>query len=572
MPRFPKTAKSPKALVPLALLGVLAMGWASWTALAATGPPAPTITSSPANPTSATTATFVYNSAGATGYQCKLDAALLFTPCPSSGITYGSALLPLPQGTHSFQVFATDKQGRTSATTSYSWVIDRAAPTTSSIIRAGANPTKASPLRWTVTFSEPVRNVTTGNFALVTGGLGGTPPSITSATPSGTSPSTTWTVTAATTGTTAGNAGSIGLNLASKGTIQDAAGNPLAGSVPVVGEAYIFDTTAPTTGAVTIVRSSSSPTNAASVSWTVTFGEPVNGGGTSNFALTAGGLSGTSISSVTGAGATRTVTASTGAGSGTLQLRLSSASGISDLAGNALTGAVPVNGPTYDVDRAAPPVAFTTRPPDPNATSTSTFAWISQPSAADFHQYECSAENGPFSTQVQSQGGSPQPCSSPLTYVVGTTNNGQHQFAVRAYDVLGNFTQITYTWKVAAGSGQNFTMSGDAVGQLFPGAPAKNIAVTLTNPNPVPIFVTDVQATITANSKSSAGCSTAANFVVTQSDVSSATPVQVPANGFVTLPAQGRSAPTIEMPNLDVSQDACKNASLTLSYTGNAHS
>ena len=174
--------------------------------------------------------------------------------------------------------------------------------------------------------------------------------------------------------------------------------------------------------------------------------------------------------------------------------------------------------------------------------------------------------------QVASQGGSPRPCATPLTYVVATTNNGQHQFDVRAYDQLGNFTQITYSWKVAAGSIQNFTMSGNAVGQLFPGAPANTVAVTLTNPNSIPIFVTDVQVAVTSNSNSGAGCSSSANFVVTQSNVSSATPVQIPANGSVTLPAQGVSAPRIGMPNLNVSQDACKNATLSLGYTGSAHS
>jgi len=72
-------------------------------------------------------------------------------------------------------------------------------------------------------------------------------------------------------------------------------------------------------------------------------------------------------------------------------------------------------------------------------------------------------DHGPFSTTVQSQVGPNQVCASPLTYTVGTTNNGQHQFAVRAYDHLGNFTQITYTWKVAAGSIQNFTIDGNAL-------------------------------------------------------------------------------------------------------------
>jgi hypothetical protein len=576
--RLTTTAKSARAWMPLALLGVLAMGcWAAWTAFAASGPPTPTITSAPANPTTSTSATFTYTSAGATAYQCKLDSALIFTPCSSSGITYPVLpLLGLAPGSHTFQVQAIDKQGHTSSPASYTWVIDRTAPTVSSIVRADANPTKATQLRWTVTFSEPVKNVTTSNFTpLATSGLGGAAPTVTSATPSGTSPSATWTVTASTAGTTGTNSGSIGLNLTSKGTIKDAAGNDLAGGVPVTGQAYTFDTTAPTTGAVTITRNAGTPTNAGLVSWTVTFGEPVNGAGAANFSLTATGLAGTpAITAVAGSGTTRTVTASTGtgtpSGSGTLQLKMSSSTGISDLAGNALTGALPVNGATYTIDKLAPPVAFATKPSDPSSVSTSTFTWTSQPPASDFDHFECSTENGAFSTQVPSEGGSPQPCATPLTYVVRTTNNGQHQFDVRAYDHLGNFTQITYSWKVAAGSIQNFSMSGNAIGQLFPGAPSKTIAVTLTNPNSVPIFVTNVQVAVASNSN--AGCSSSANFEVTQSDVSDTTPVQVPANGAVTLPAQGVSAPRIAMPNLNVNQDVCKNATLQLSYTGSAHS
>lgn len=572
--RLTTTAKSAKAWLPLALLGVLAMGsWMAWTAFAASGPATPTITQSPANPTNATIASFKYSSAGATSYQCKLDAALVFTACPASGITYPVLpLLALPPGSHTFQVRAVDTKGNTSGAASYTWVIDTGAPTLSSIVRTDPNPTKANPLRWTVTFSEPVKNLATSNFALVTGGLGGSAPSISTVTPLGSAPASAWTVTASTAGTTAGNAGSIGLNLTSMGTIKDAAGNDLAGSVPRIGEAYIFDTTAPTTAGVTIVRSAATPTKDPSVTWTVTFGEPVNGGTASNFALVATGLSGSpAVTAVSGSGTTRIVTASTGSGSGTLQLRLSTTSAISDLAGNALTGTVPVNGATYDIDRTAPPVVFTSKPPDPSGVSSSTFAWTSSP-ATDVDHYECSTENGAFSTQVQSEGGSPRPCTSPLTYVVKTTNNGQHQFAVRAFDHLGNVTEISYSWKVAAGSIQNFTISGNAIGLLFPGAAARTVAVTLTNPNSVPIFVTDLQVAITGNSKSASGCATADNYVVTQSGVSATTPVQIPAGASVTLPAQGASAPNIAMPNLASNQDACKNAALTLGYTGSAHS
>ena len=68
---------------------------------------------------------------------------------------------------------------------------------------------------------------------------------------------------------------------------------------------------------------SSSPTNASSVSWTVTFSAAVTGVSASNFTLVKTGVAGTpALTSVTGGGATWTVAASTGTGSGTLQLNL----------------------------------------------------------------------------------------------------------------------------------------------------------------------------------------------------------------------------------------------------------
>jgi hypothetical protein len=341
----------------------------------------------------------------------------------------------------------------------------------------------------------------------------------------------------------------------------------------VTGQAYTFDTTPPTTSAVSIAHNGDSLTNATSVSWTVTFGEAVTGVVTANFSLAASGLSGTpTITAVTGSGTTRTITASTGtatpSGSGTLQLKLVRASAISDLAGNALVGAVPVNGQTYTVDRLAPPVALTSKPADPSSVSTSQFSWTSQ--ASDIDHFECATENGAFSTQVPSQGGPAKPCDSPLTYAVATTSNGRHQFGLRAYDHAGNFTQITYSWKVAAGSIQNFEISGSAVDLLYPGGPAQAIALKLTNPNSVAILVTDAQVTVA--SSSNAGCSPATNVAVTQSDVSATNPVRIPAGASVTLPTQAIAAPKIRMLNLSTNQDACKNATFSLTYNGSARS
>jgi hypothetical protein len=571
----------------------------------------------------------------------------------------------------------------TSSFTGQAYGYDTTVPTVVSINRAGASATvNSGPLAWTVTFSEPVGGLATSNFALATAGLGGSAPSISSATAVGGAPSATWTVSVSTAGTTGGNGGSIGLNLASTTNVKDTATNNLSATTPLVGQAYGYDTTAPTvtvnrkagqadpanalpilwtvtfsepvsgfdatdltrggtatggsvavTGSgagyeiavtnpgsnlsngtisftiaankaldaagnsnsastssdntvgydtvaptvVSINRVGVTPTNAASLSWTVTFSEPVTGVATSNFTLVAAGFTGTPlITGLTGSGSVYTVTASTTStttNSATLQLRLASVGLIKDAATNALTGA-PVNGQTYTVDRLAPPVAFGIKPPDPSNTATSNFTWSSSPAAADFDHYECSTENGAFSTTVQSLGGPAKPCASPLTYVVATTNNGQHQFDLRVYDHLGNFTQITWSWKVEAGSIQDFTINGNALGLLYPGGVARPIAVTLTNPNAIPIYVTVL--TVAANTNTPNGC-TPSELVFQQANLAGATSspnaIVVPANGSVTLPAQGVAAPTIRLVDNGTNQTPrCANQTFTLSYGGSAHS
>lgn len=120
---------------------------------------------------------------------------------------------------------------------------------------------------------------------------------------------------------------------------------------------FLLDTTAPTTSSIN--RAASSPTNASSVDWTVTFSESVTGVGIADFALArAGGLSGGTITGVTGSGTTYTVSATSGSGSGTLGLNLTDDDSIVDVAANPLGGAGLVNGDAtgqvYTLDRSGP--------------------------------------------------------------------------------------------------------------------------------------------------------------------------------------------------------------------------
>jgi len=122
---------------------------------------------------------------------------------------------------------------------------------------------------------------------------------------------------------------------------------------------------------------------------------------------------------------------------------------------------------------------------------------------------------------------------------------------------------------VAQAGGSSFNIAG-GVGNLMPGVDSA-IRLTLTNPNGVPIYVTALTVTIAADS-TPAGCSSANNVQLTQSNASSADPITVPARGSVTLTSAPR-APIIMLRNLPgVNQDACKNKRFALTYSGSARS
>jgi large repetitive protein len=128
-----------------------------------------------------------------------------------------------------------------------------------------------------------------------------------------------------------------------------------------------------------IDRADASPTNAASVSWTVTFSKNVSGIDSGDFQLANSGLGGSSsITSVVQGvnAATYTVTASTGTGNGTLGLNLVDNDSITDSAGNKLGGTGTsgagdgsFTGQVYTIDKTAPTVTVTA-PPSPQTAST----------------------------------------------------------------------------------------------------------------------------------------------------------------------------------------------------------
>ena len=109
---------------------------------------------------------------------------------------------------------------------------------------------------------------------------------------------------------------------------------------------------------VGIALRGANPTHASSVQFALTFSEAVTAVDATDFTVIGPGLSGASVTGVTGSGAAYTVTASTGTGSGTLSLGISPSTDIMGSANNRLNP-TPTTTACYVVDKTPPTSAIT---------------------------------------------------------------------------------------------------------------------------------------------------------------------------------------------------------------------
>ncbi len=233
-------------------------------------------------------------------------------------------------------------------------------PEVNSITLADADPTNAASVDFTVTFSESVGGVNSGDFALTTtGGIAGA--SVTGVSGSG----TTRIVTVAT-GT---GDGTIRLDVSDDDSITATSdADPLGGAGVgngdfTGGQSYVVDKTAP---GISIGAPSAATTSTGPVDFVVTYtGADAVTLAPGDVSLnTTGTASGTV--SVSGSGtATRTVTISSTTGEGTIGISLASGTA-SDAAGNSAAAAGPST--TFAVDAVAPTLTIS----EPSATISST--------------------------------------------------------------------------------------------------------------------------------------------------------------------------------------------------------
>lgn len=158
-------------------------------------------------------------------------------------------------------------------------------------------------------------------------------------------------------------------------------------------------------------------------------------------------------------------------------------------------------------------------------------------------------------------------CRPPI--VVNKLALGRHSFAVRALNRQGTPSRpAKFRWSRL--EAKDFSIAPDLSGlsALYPGAPPIALPLTVKNPNGMRILVTDLRVSVVADPS---GCASAENLTLSQSSVSSSAPLRVPADGSVQVPAAGVSAPTIQLRNLPVNQDACQGARFPLEFTGSAH-
>ena len=203
-------------------------------------------------------------------------------------------------------------------------VIDSIAPTVTSITRKTptATLTNSNSVIYTVSFSEPVKNLDIGDFTLnKTGTVNGNIASVSAAT------GTTIDVTV---NNITGD-GNLGLDVPATATINDIPGNALTAAF-TTGQNYTVDKTPPT---VTIneATAQTDPTATSPINFTVTFSEPVTGFDATDIDLSTSTATGTLTPTITGGGPVYTVAVNGMTGSGNVFASIK-ANGVTDPVGN----------------------------------------------------------------------------------------------------------------------------------------------------------------------------------------------------------------------------------------------
>jgi hypothetical protein len=214
---------------------------------------------------------------------------------------------------------------------------------------------------------------------------------------------------------------------------------------------------------------------------------------------------------------------------------------------------------TFRVDRTAPtdPPTFTKTPDEVTFETKAQFNYLH----AEAAKFECTLDGT-------------LPSCGPQGLEFKNLDPGTHTFTVVAVDVAGNRSPATsWTWTILINQGVG--ISGNPVGPLSPGI---NVPLNLRISNPYNFTIRLLTVDVTVGTSSTNSCRVADNFdQPTRRAFTLSTPALIPAHGTAFLtdvrPSQDiwpADWPIVKMNNTAVNQDACKNATFTLSYSGTA--
>ena len=211
----------------------------------------------------------------------------------------------------------------------------------------------------------------------------------------------------------------------------------------------------------------------------------------------------------------------------------------------------PTTTTTTAVDVTPPPApVFADKPTNP---STSRNAHFTITDAEANVSFRCRLDGGSFGT-----------CGKEANY--NNLGFGEHCLDARAVDAAGNLSPVTtWCWSIVLQGG--FPISGTITQSFAPGV-TRPLNLVIGNPFSFTIRVTSVA--ISVGSTTRPGCVGSTNFKVTKGLT---TTVDVPRDTTRSLQQLGIAEaawPTVAMANLATNQDACKGATISLSYTGQA--
>ena len=234
---------------------------------------------------------------------------------------------------------------------------DTTPPTVMWIVRQdpASTPTNADTLIWRVTFSEPVMGVDAADFTVAG----------TTATATLVSPVTGMTTVAYDVTASGGNLNNrndtVTLSFVTVHGIVDAASNALTDTAPTGANevSYVLDNTAPTVDSIERQTPASSPTNADTLIWRVTFSEPMMGVDATDFTVAGTTATAMTASAVVGMANAYDISVSGGdlaSLNATATLSFVTAHGIVDAASNALSDTAPTGASevTYVLDNTPP--------------------------------------------------------------------------------------------------------------------------------------------------------------------------------------------------------------------------